>query len=132
MSVLRLAPLQHVGQALELPDVSDGFTTPALSSTLPACPCCGASAFEGTWRNEFDLEHDCRCFLERPDQYELGLSRLWRARTHRAAYLESLPLRYSRYTLETLRVPSSEGLHPCKGCVRRCSRAMPIQRFLTR
>ena len=105
MSVLHLAPAAlHISDALELPIRGSNISrlvTP--SQTLPACPCCGALALEGLWRDPFDLEHDCRCFLEQTEHYEAGVQRLWRARTNRAAYLESLPKRYQTYTLEALR-----------------------------
>ncbi len=105
MSVLRLAPaVSHISEALELPDHISTVTRLARAAdALPECPCCGASALEGTWHNPFDLEHECRCFLEQPERYEAGGQRLWRARTNRTAYLESLPLRYQSYTLERLR-----------------------------
>ena len=105
MSVLRLAPAAlHVSDALERATRGSKVARLAVSSqTLPNCPCCGALALEGTWRDPFDLEHDCRCFLEHSEGYEAGVQRLWRVRTRRAAYLESLPLRYQSYTLESLR-----------------------------
>lgn len=73
-----------------------------ISTTLPTCPCCSAPAFEDPWRGLFDLYHTCDCILERTEQYEAGIQRLWDARVRRQRYLESLPIRYRTYTFDSL------------------------------
>jgi hypothetical protein len=69
---------------------------------LPPCPCCDARALQGLWRDLFDLQHDCACIAERPEEYEAGLQRLWDARNRCRAYLESLAVRYRAYTFDAL------------------------------
>ncbi len=71
-------------------------------SDLPPCPCCHAPAFGGAWRDLFDLQHDCACIVERTDEYEVGLQRLWDARNRQRTYLESLPSRYRAYRFDAL------------------------------
>ena len=104
MKILRPDRAESGGDHLERV-MEDFRVVPARQPTheLPGCPCCGSLALEGAWRDAFDLEHDCRCFIECTDAYEAGLQRLWSRHTTAHAYLEMLPVRYRQYVRSPLR-----------------------------
>ena len=87
-----------LGKIIALPPAPS--RTLEFSAALPACPCCAAPAFEGDWRGMFDLHHACDCLVERASLYEQGVQKLWERRQREGRYLETLPIRYRRYTFD--------------------------------
>jgi DNA replication protein DnaC len=46
---------------------------------LPPCPLCGALAFQGYgFRSPSEIEHDCNCQFQQPQDYLQGIHRAWR------------------------------------------------------
>jgi DNA replication protein DnaC len=96
----RTGKTESVGNILVLPRASNRSSE--ISAALPACPVCGASAFQGEWHSIFDPHHACDCILEHAERYEAGVGRLWERRIRHGRYVETLPARYREYTFDTL------------------------------